>query len=132
MGAFGYADDVTLLAPTRYGLQTMLKICEEFATSHSMLFSTDPSPAKSKTKCMFFSTSRTSDQIKNVRLNGDMLPWVDTAKHLGNHLSNKIDYSTCSPDTKTDLLCKRAILFDKIHQVQQQFGYYDPSLKSKS
>ena len=131
LGAFGYADDVTLLAPTRYGLQTMLKICEEFATSHSMLFSTDPSPAKSKTKCMFFSTSRTSDQIKNVKLNGDMLPWVDTAKHLGNHLSNKIDYSTCSPDTKTDLLCKRAILFDKIHQVQQQFGYYDPQLVIK-
>ena len=33
-----------------------------------------------------------------------------------------------SPETKTDLLCKRAILFDKVHQIQQQFGYYDPKL----
>ena len=29
---------------------------------------------------------------------------------------------------KSDLLCKRAVLFDKIHQVMQQFGYLDPKL----
>ena len=32
--------------PTRQGLQIMLDICEDFSTSHSMLFSTDPVPAK--------------------------------------------------------------------------------------
>ena len=66
--AFGYADDVTLLSPTRQGLQLLLDICEEFASSHSMLFSTDPVPAKSKTKCLFFSHSRSSEDIKNVKL----------------------------------------------------------------
>ena len=105
-----------------------LKICEDFSASHSMLFSTDANPALSKTKCMFFSTSRSSDQVKQVLLNGDLLPWVDKAKHLGNHLSTKINLSLRSPETKTDLLCKRAILFDKVHQIQQQFGYYDPKL----
>ena len=128
LGALGYADDVTLLSPTRQGLQVMLKICEDFSASHSMLFSTDPNPALSKTKCMFFSTSRSSDQVKQVLLNGDLLPWVDKAKHLGNHLSTKINLSLRSPETKTDLLSKRAILFDKVHQIQQQFGYYDPKL----
>ena len=128
LGAYGYADDVTLLAPTREGLQRMLRICEEFAESHSMLFSTDPLPSKSKTKCLFFSKSRSADQIPKVKLNGDHLPWVTTAKHLGNHLSSKLHLSPVSPETKTDLLCKRAILFDKIHQVQQQFGYYEPRL----
>ena len=90
-GAFGYADDVTLLAPTRQGLQVMLDICEEFSSSHSMLFSTDPVPAKSKTKCLFFSRKRSSEQVMNVTLNGDTLPWVTTAKHLGNQLSSKDD-----------------------------------------
>ena len=50
------------------------------------------------------------------------------AKHLGNHLSTKLDFSSFSTETKTDLLCKWAILFDKVHQVQQQFGYYDPKV----
>ena len=58
LGAFGYADDVTLLAPTRQGLQIMLNICENFASSHSMSFSTDTDPAKSKTKCLFFSRDK--------------------------------------------------------------------------
>ena len=128
IGALGYADDVTLLAPSRQALQKMLKLCEDFSSSHSMLFSTDPDPVKSKTKCLFFSRKRSSDQIKNVELNGDLLPWVTTAKHLGNHLSSKLNFSSFSPETKTDLLVKRAILFDKIHQVIQQFGYYDPRL----
>ena len=127
-GAFGYADDVTLLAPTRQGLQVMLDICEEFSSSHSMLFSTDPVPAKSKTKCLFFSRKRYSEQVMNVTLNGDTLPWVTTAKHLGNQLSSKLNFSSFSPETRTDILCKRAILFDKIHQVLQQFGYYEPRL----
>ena len=66
-----------------------------------------------------------------VKLNGDMLPWVNTAKHLGNHLSSSLNLGTFSPETKTDLLAKRAILFDKVHQIQQQFGYYDPQLVIK-
>ena len=49
-------------------------------------------------------------------------------QHLGNHLSSKLNLSPVSPETRTDLLFKRAILFDKIHQVQQQFGYYEPRL----
>ena len=128
LGAYGYADDVTLLAPTREGLQRMLNICEEFAESHSMIFSTDPNPSKSKSKCLFFSRSRTADKIHPVKLNGNCLPWVSTAKHLGNHLSSILSVSPYSPETRTDLLRKRAILFDKIHQVQQQFGQYEPQL----
>ena len=48
MGAFGYVDDFTLVAPTREGLQIMLKICEDFANNLSMQVSTDPIPSKSK------------------------------------------------------------------------------------
>ena len=72
VGAFGYADDVLLLAPSRQALQLMLSICEKFSTSHSMLFSTDPNPSKSKTKCFIFSRTITSDQVINV--NGIIFP----------------------------------------------------------
>ena len=97
-----------------------------FDTSHSMQFSTDPVPAKSKSKCLFFSRKRAAEDIENVVLNGDKLPWVSTAKHLGNHLSSKLNFSFLCPETKTDLLCKRAILFQKVHEVMQQFGYLNP------
>ena len=96
-----------------------------------MLFSTEPVPSKSKTKCMLFSRHKSADQILNLQLNGNILQWVSTAKHLGNHLSSKLNLSPLSPETKTDLLCKRAILYDKVHQVQQQFGYCDPKLVLK-
>ena len=64
LGAFGYADDVTLLVPSRQALQLMLNICEDFATPHAMLFSTDPNPARSKTKCLFFSRKRNYEQVQ--------------------------------------------------------------------
>ena len=66
-----------------------------------------------------------------ISLNGDLLPWVETAKNLGNHLSSKVNFACYSPETRTYLLQKRAILFDKVHQIQQQFGYYNPRLVIK-
>ena len=131
LGAFGYADDVTLLVPSRQSLQIMLKICEDYANSHSMLFSTDKDPNKSKTKCMFFSCDRSQDNVMPVILNGNKLPWANSAKHLGNYLSTKISYNTKSPDMKSDLLCKRGMLFDSVHKIQQQFGYCHPDLVMK-
>ena len=131
LGALGYADDVILLAPTREGLQAMLKICENFSSTHSMLFSSDPDPGKSKTKCLFFSRKRKSSEIRNVFLNGNSLPWVESAKHLGNLLSSKVNLGTYSPETKSDLLIKRAIFFEKVHQIKQQFGKYHPRLVLK-
>ena len=64
-----------------------------------MMFSTDPDPVKSKPKCLVFSKKIDSGQVENVRLNGDSLPWVDTAKHLGNHLSSKINISCQAPES---------------------------------
>lgn len=119
---------MTLLSPSREGLQVMLDICENFARSHSMQFSTDSIPSKSKTKCLFFSRSRTPDMIKNVKLNGDSLPWVKSARHLGNQLSTNLHYSPMAPEMTTDLLCKRAVFFNSVHQVQQKFGSFDPKL----
>lgn len=106
LGAFGYADDVTLLSPTREGLQHILNVCEKFADTHLMLFSTDSNPTKSKTKCFFFSRTRSADSLGYDKLNGNNLPWVRSAKNLGNQLSTKLNVSPFSPETKTDILSK--------------------------
>ena len=58
IGSLGYADDVILLSPSREALQLMLKICEDFASEHSMQFCTDPTPSLFKTKCLHFTTKK--------------------------------------------------------------------------
>ena len=54
MGLLGYSDDNVCLAPSLKALQDMLKICEDFAESHNLKFSTHPDPIKRKTKTMAF------------------------------------------------------------------------------
>ena len=78
MGAVGYADDLILLAPSRGDAQKMLKRCESFAQEHNILFSTDPDPAKSKTKSIYVIGQRGIAAPKPVALQllGRDLPWV--------------------------------------------------------
>ena len=47
-GVFIYADDITLLAPSRESMVFMLEMCESFAFTHDTLFNA------SKTKYMIF------------------------------------------------------------------------------
>ena len=85
-GAFGYSDDDFFLAPTVSALQGMLKIAEDFCTSHGLQFSTNPNPAKSKTKCINW--LKKQRPLPNMKLCGNSLPWVDRILHLGNTITN--------------------------------------------
>ena len=37
IGTFIYADDITIIAPSCYALNSMLNICEEYALSHGII-----------------------------------------------------------------------------------------------
>ena len=37
-GGFGYADDLTVVSPTHFGLRKMIEICEEYASEMDLLF----------------------------------------------------------------------------------------------
>ena len=82
-GAGSYCDDLVLLAPSRSSLQTMMSICEDYANRHNLVFSTDPNPTKSKTKCLLFRLHNREESPAKIILNGQPLPWVDHAAHLG-------------------------------------------------
>ena len=100
-GACGYADDLLLMAPSRDVLQNMLKVCEDYANAHNLVFSTDPVPSKSKTKCMYF-CGRQGKRVKYpdpLILEGKELPWVEVAEHLGHTL-----HQVCTMDKD----CQRA------------------------
>ena len=53
-GVIGYADDLFLMAPSLDRLQKMLVVCERYALSHNLTFSSDINPRKLKTKCIGF------------------------------------------------------------------------------
>ena len=123
VGVTIYADDVLLLAPTREALQRMVKEAEHFASSNNIVFSTDPSPAKSKSKCMWFTgKSGQMDYPTPITLNGDALPWVETADHLGHKL-----HQTCT--MAYDARCKRAQYIDKTTTLRDTFSYARPEEK---
>ena len=56
VGTFIYADDITRLAPSHSSLQSMLTICDQYASRHHLIFN------PTKTKCMFFPTNKNMKQ----------------------------------------------------------------------
>ena len=79
MGCLAYCDDLILLAPNREVLQRMVAVCEDYGDEMNLEFSTDPVPAKSKTKCILFSgpSRRISSYPEAIKLKGKELPWVE-------------------------------------------------------
>ena len=120
-GAFFYADDLIILAPTRQALQEMLTICEDYATQHNMIFSVNEDPKKSKSKCIFFKYGR-EETPERLILNGKPLPWVETIEHLGHtiHESGKQE-SDCSQ--------ARAKFCEKSNEILSMFDFAHPLQK---
>ena len=119
MGALWYADDLVLLAPSRTALQLMLNVCQDFGSKNNLLFSTDPDPIKSKTKCVFFCGKKKKEKPLPLKLYDVELPWVKSATHLGNEL--------CEDGTMgTDMKIKRATFIDRSLQVREQFSFAHP------
>ena len=114
-GILGYSDDNFLLAPSLHALQEMLKICESYASSHDLKFSTDPDPRKCKTKCLAFLKKRRD--LPSLKLCGNNLPWVSNGKHLGNNIEDKIDGMKC------DMKVKRANYITRNNELFQELNF---------
>ena len=121
LGCFGYADDLFLLSASRTGLQAMVNICQDFASSKNLQFSTNENPKKSKTKCLVFSKKAIErGNIEPIKLAGVPLPWVSQVKHLGNMLQQ-------DNSMKVDMCQKRGKFIGKMQSLFQEFSYVDPS-----
>ena len=118
-GAFGYADDIVILSPTKSGLQEMVNICDEYCHEHGIKISCNEDPRKSKTKTMIFNSKE--ENPANIMLRNIRVPWTDSYKHLG-HLINKDE------DMVHDLNVKRGTFISNIHSLRQEFGHLNPSV----
>ena len=80
-GAFGYADDVVLLAPSLNTLRGMVSICETHTTEYQILFN------PSKSKLMYFNISHENLSIK---LCAKEVLLVSRETYLGNFIGSVI------------------------------------------
>ena len=88
-GAFCYADDLVLLAPTPSALRIMISLCEEFARKRGLKFNA------SKTQLIRFSRYPSSNCKARIFVCNQVIPIVDTVIHLGHVLQ----YNLCDgPD----------------------------------
>ena len=103
----------------------MLKVCEAYAGEHNLVFSTDPVPRLSKTKCMYFCGR--SSNVKYpapVQLYGKDLPWVEHAEHLGHNLHQSVTM---------DMDCHRARakFIAKTVDTRENFSFAQPDQELK-
>ena len=117
-GALSFADDLILICPTEPGIRNMLKICESYAAEHDLMFN------GAKSKLLIFNPNKVFESDPKLELNGDFIPNVKSAVHLGNilHVTNNqecIDegiktfnrqanmflsrFKTCSPSVRSKL-----------------------------
>ena len=120
MGVTMYADDLLLIAPTRGAMQKMLEVCDTYAAAYNISFSTDPSPSKSKSKCIFMvGKKRNLVKPAPLMLAGRELPWVQSATHLGHELHE-------SGTMEHDANIKRAVFIDKSVEIRSAFKFASP------
>ena len=101
MGAFCYADDISLLSPTVSGLQDILKICERYADKYKIHFNA----SKSQLLCFNTSTCTKSKDIKVYMRDGSVIQYLDTCTHLGNILCTSDKHVMIDSAVK-DLNCR--------------------------
>ena len=98
----------------------MLDVASAFALEVGLEFSTDPNPAKSKSKAIFVIGRHTGLQKPvPLVLSGQNLPWVQHATHLGHEFHEN---GTMEMDTGM----RRASFIGRCLEVQEAFSFATP------
>ena len=84
-GALAYADDIVLLCPSVNGMNKLIKICEDFANDHSLVFNAN------KSEVMYIN-NRIRGNEPNFVMNNQIIPRVSFIKHLGHVLDKNIGF----------------------------------------
>ena len=106
-GALSYADDITLLCPSVWGLNEMLKICNKYRLEYNIIFNSK------KTVCIKFGS--TNIEGESAFFDGVRLEWTDKIRHLGNFID-----TTCTD--YIDCITKKSYFIGYINKLKVNFG----------
>ena len=83
-----FADDVSLIAPTRASLQRLLNVCAEYCMEFCLKFNVG------KTKIIVFGKlSKSVDSLAKFYLYGEQIEYVITCKYLGFYIVSHAKFS---------------------------------------
>ena len=123
VGAVLYADDLSLIAPTRAILAKMLALVESYGAKLNLRFSSCQDPGKCKSFCLFFVGLKTPRKVvypSPLFLNGIRLPWRESAVHLGHTLHQNLK-------SDADAGVRRAAFIARSVEVRSQFSFAPPA-----
>ena len=84
-GAFAYADDLTLLAPTVHALKIIASVCEQYARDFHVLFNSNK-----KSKLIVFKAGTRAPPDPGIKINGNTVKMVNSVTHLGHVIYDNI------------------------------------------
>ena len=117
-GVMGYADDLSLISPSRKGLQEMINIVKDYCDNHGITISTNPVVSKTKTKIIVFNCQHV---VANFVLYERNLPIVEKWEHLG--------HTILSDESDThDITRARGKFISDIHSLHQEMGSINPHI----
>ena len=117
VGCFKYADDITLLAPSRDALNNMLDVCRDYTEVYDILFNA------TKTKLMLFDITHSILFDKDIQFNGSPIGFVDKCKFLGFSISRDI--------LNRDIQSSKNTFNRKCNEVSLYFSILHSDIKSK-
>ena len=81
-GALAYADDITLLSPSRSGMAILVKVCEKYAAEYDIIFNSK------KSQLLQFRGRHCCTINKGIEINGQHVNISSSAVHLGHTISS--------------------------------------------
>ena len=82
-----FADDVTLIAPTRGALQKMINACAAYCSKYCLKFNVG------KTKVMMFGKlTKSSSSLAKIVVNGEPVEYIATCRYLGFYITSSTSF----------------------------------------
>ena len=113
-----YADDMCLLAPSVKGLRKLIRICENYAIEHDIVYNV------LKTKCVCFNSVNRLCNIPPVLLRGHLIDFVPKFTYLGHVFT----YDLKDDD---DIACQRRALCGRANLLLRKFSKCSPAVKMR-
>jgi hypothetical protein len=124
VGAFAYADDLVLLAPTPRAMRSLLAVCDDFGADFNVVFNAN------KSKCLIIpprylrSKQPLCSEKPVFTVGGNTIEFVDHWPHLGHIISNNFD-------DVNDINSRRFSMIGQINSVLCYFSHIDPLNRSQ-
>ena len=118
-GALSYADDVTLLCPTKSGINRMLKIIDNFSKEFDVNFN------HTKSKLLILTSNNVSNDrvVDNITFDNQIIDNIEYSKHLGNTIGKHSKKKSIS-----DGICD---FYSRVNMLLAFFNFASPWIKYK-